>query len=917
MAKPAWNFGEGSSGSIVWLYSEANPAPPVNQPVQAVIYTIPGRPDHRAVRDAQGDCYREERVNGQWQRSTSYGSGEESCRQASWNAYNRAMGLLMVNPDGGTFPSGPAPVVATLDSATVNEKTLTLTFDRPLDAVSLPAPSAFTVTENGARRSVAAGGVAVSGQTVTLTLTAAVDPGATITARYTKPTANPLRTANGIDVEGFTDQSVTNNTQGTIWSATLTVSQGTLESVSGTPWTGCYTERATSCSIALTEDSFTAAGASYQVFGIIENQDSFTVVMNRAIPSAWTMHVDNRQYLVANAQHSENGGVHRHVWNSGGVWRAVGQRVSLRLKAPAPTLQSAAVEGTTLTMTFSENLDTASEPAPSAFTVTVNNARRNVVSDGVAISGSTVTLTLASQVSAGDTVKVGYTRPTAMPLKGVLGIAVGTFTDRAVTNNSAKVVFQSATVDGTTLTLTFDQSLDTTSKPAPDDFYVTVNDARRNVASGGVAISGAKVTLTLASAVAYSDTVKVRYTRPSTNPLQGGNGAPVLTFTDRDVTNDTPLWSATLTAGPSGQNGNGCRTGSSTPCSTALSDDDFTVGGTTYQVNILAAGVASDSLGFMELELDREVPTTWTLYVGSNDGLAVSTATRSNGDKNARWHPVNWGIGNGDTLTVSLKAPPPQPVTSDSEDASGLIAQQQEQVPAVSVTGVSVVSDPGADKTYGIGDTIQVQVTFNQLVVDVDTSGGTPRIKIDMDPAEWGEKWAGYASGSGTSALTFAHTVVEPNLSTQGIAVLENTLELNGGTIQSDGEDASLAHTGRAHDANHKVDWQRESDTSSDEDGATGSSTGGDEDGASGGSGPEEQQSPPPANSPATGAPAITGTARVGETLTADTSAISDSDGLTGASFSYQWLADGTSTYPGPRVRPTPWQARTWARPSR
>ena len=45
-------------------------------------------------------------------------------------------------------------------------------------------------------------------------------------------------------------------------------------------------------------------------------------------------------------------------------------------------------------------------------------------------------------------------------------------------------------------------------------------------------------------------------------------------------------------------------------------------------------------------------------------------------------------------------------------------------------------------------------------------------------------------------------------------------------------------------------------------------------------------------NSPATGAPAITGTVRVGETLTADTSGISDADGLVNATFSYQWLAD-------------------------
>ena len=45
-------------------------------------------------------------------------------------------------------------------------------------------------------------------------------------------------------------------------------------------------------------------------------------------------------------------------------------------------------------------------------------------------------------------------------------------------------------------------------------------------------------------------------------------------------------------------------------------------------------------------------------------------------------------------------------------------------------------------------------------------------------------------------------------------------------------------------------------------------------------------------NSPATGAPIISGTAQVGETLTVDTSGISDSDGLENATFGYQWLAD-------------------------
>ena len=49
-------------------------------------------------------------------------------------------------------------------------------------------------------------------------------------------------------------------------------------------------------------------------------------------------------------------------------------------------------------------------------------------------------------------------------------------------------------------------------------------------------------------------------------------------------------------------------------------------------------------------------------------------------------------------------------------------------------------------------------------------------------------------------------------------------------------------------------------------------------------------------NSLATGAPTISGTAQVGETLTASTSAIADSDGLTGVSYSYQWIRNNDTS---------------------
>ena len=48
------------------------------------------------------------------------------------------------------------------------------------------------------------------------------------------------------------------------------------------------------------------------------------------------------------------------------------------------------------------------------------------------------------------------------------------------------------------------------------------------------------------------------------------------------------------------------------------------------------------------------------------------------------------------------------------------------------------------------------------------------------------------------------------------------------------------------------------------------------------------------ANNPPTGQPAISGTPQVDQTLTADTSPIDDADGLTGVSYSYQWIAGGS-----------------------
>ena len=121
------------------------------------------------------------------------------------------------------------------------------------------------------------------------------------------------------------------------------------------------------------------------------------------------------------------------------------------------------------------------------------------------------------------------------------------------------------------------------------------------------------------------------------------------------------------------------------------------------------------------------------------------------------------------------------------------------------VTGIALSSDPGEDGSYASGDVIKVKVTFNK---DVNVTG-TPRLKIDLDPATGGEKWASYASGSGARVLEFTYTVAAADVSADGVAVIENTLALNGGAIRGappgPADNARLAHEGLRHDSAHKI----------------------------------------------------------------------------------------------------------------
>ena len=224
------------------------------------------------------------------------------------------------------------------------------------------------------------------------------------------------------------------------------------------------------------------------------------------------------------------------------VWESGIRQFEVRLSADrVPTLKTASVDGSSLVLTYDENLDANSVPAASAYSVMVGSAPAAEPST-VAVSGKTVTLTLATAAVPGDTVTLNYTVPLTNPVQDLTGKNAGALIDLDVTNitdDSTAPTLVTASVNGSSLVLTYDENLDAISVPAANAYSVMVGSAP-GAEPSTVAISGKTVTLTLATAAAYGDTVTLNYTVPLTNPVRDLAGNDAGALLNLHVTNDLP-----------------------------------------------------------------------------------------------------------------------------------------------------------------------------------------------------------------------------------------------------------------------------------------------------------------------------------------------------------------------------------------
>jgi len=421
------------------------------------------------------------------------------------------------------------PVYVSSQIANATPSILEMTYNMTLANI-VPAASAFTVRVNSTARTVSS--VSVSGTKVSLTLASPVVYGDVVTVAYTKPATNPLQTSAGGQAATISAQNVSNNV--------------------AAPGAPAYI----SSLIANATPSVLEITFSMTLANIIPAASAFNVTVNSTTRTVSSVSVSGTKVSLTLASPVIYGNVITLSYTKpstnplqtsagGQVASFSNQNVTNNLAAPAvPAYVSSLIANATpsvLEMTYNMTLANI-VPAASAFTVSVNSTARTVSS--VTVSGTKVSLTLASPVIYGDVVTVAYTKPAANPLQTSAGGQAATISAQNVTNNLAApavpayVSSQIANATPSVLEMTYNMTLANIS-PAASAFTVRVNSTSRIVSS--VAVSGTKVSLTLASPVIYGDVVTVAYTKPATNPLQTSSGGQAATISAQSVTNNVVI----------------------------------------------------------------------------------------------------------------------------------------------------------------------------------------------------------------------------------------------------------------------------------------------------------------------------------------------------------------------------------------
>ncbi len=410
----------------------------------------------------------------------------------------------------------PAPIPAP-SSASVNRTALAITFSGALKANTSLAASAFSFTPANSASAASA-----SGSTVNVTLGTAVADGASLSVSYAPPSmaAAAIQSADGRAIAAF-NSSVSNLTDD---APALASAQS---NVAGTSITLTYNEALSTAAADIPDKSaFTVSGAPAAT-AVAVSGSAVALTVSPALAEGAAVTVKYTQPAATEARLKDA--------DQGNLPVATGTYTVTNRTDTAPVVSSAAVNGAALAIMFDQALDAASTPAASAFTVSVGGSARTV--SNIALSGKVATLTLATAVIHSDAVTVQYAPPSTNALRDATNNSVVAFGPIAATNQTPRPlpVVSSIIGSGSSVTIMFSDTLTANSALPKTAFTFT---PAKTVSSASA--SGSAVSISLASALADGEAIRVAYALPTTaaDRIKAADGRDVAAF-DLTVTNNT------------------------------------------------------------------------------------------------------------------------------------------------------------------------------------------------------------------------------------------------------------------------------------------------------------------------------------------------------------------------------------------
>ena len=341
--------------------------------------------------------------------------------------------------DAGHKVDAVKPELAASGGAVVDGTRLTLTWDEPLDGSSTPVSGDFTVAGGDHVRTVT--GVRVNGSAVELTLDSGAEhEEAGIQVSYT-PGTNPIRDVPGNQAVALSREPVTNETPDTtppeVESLGITSNPGSDQTYAAEDEIEVRVTFSETVEVEGTPQLRLRVGSRTRTAGYLRGADTAALVFGYEVADG---DEDTGGVSIEAGRIALNGGTIEDEAENGAelAHEAVAAQAGHQVDGVRPAFVSAAVDGSSLTLTYGEGLDGSSRPASGDFTVEVDGSGRSVA--GVSVSGSEVTLFLNPAVVHGDTgIRVSYTVPTgvgANPIQDEVGNDARGLSNRSVTNTT-------------------------------------------------------------------------------------------------------------------------------------------------------------------------------------------------------------------------------------------------------------------------------------------------------------------------------------------------------------------------------------------------------------------------------------------------------------------------------------------------